>query len=101
MHRRCEALIALYEATGEQAHLDRAIGIARRLTVELSAGHRGWVVEHYGSDWKPDPTKNADADANSEEYIFRPPGFQPGHAVEWSKLLVLLERHASAAQGLS
>jgi mannose/cellobiose epimerase-like protein (N-acyl-D-glucosamine 2-epimerase family) len=27
------------------------------------------------------------------EYIFRPPGFQPGHNAEWAKLLVLLDRH--------
>ena len=44
----CEALIALFEATGEQRHLERATAIARRLCVELSAGC-GWVrhVAHH------------------------------------------------------
>lgn len=88
----CEALIAVYEATRTLHHLHRAAEIARRLTVDL-ADRSGWVVEHYTPEWVADPSKNADATAGSEEYIFRPPGFQPGHAVEWAKLLVLLERH--------
>ena len=95
----CEALIAVYEACGDVSHLARAALLARRLTVELADPGTGWVVEHYTSDWIADPHKNRDATPGSEEYIFRPPGFQPGHAVEWAKLLVLLERHSSAAGG--
>lgn len=70
----CEALIAAYEATGEQRHLERAKLIARQLTVELSAGC-GWVVEHYTSDWKADPHKNRDCDPSSEgeRQMHRPP----------------------------
>ena len=36
--------------------------------------------------------RRQDVDPTSEEYIFRPYGFQPGHSVEWAKLLLLLER---------
>jgi mannose/cellobiose epimerase-like protein (N-acyl-D-glucosamine 2-epimerase family) len=52
----CEALIAAFEATGERKHLNAAAGIAKKLTVELSAGC-GWVNEHYDEDWVPDPEK--------------------------------------------
>ena len=48
--------------------------------------------------WLQDPLKNKDADPSSEEYIFRPCGFQPGHSFEWAKLILLIERHC-AAQG--
>ena len=44
------------------------------------------------SDWQADPEKNKDTDPSSEEYIFRPYGFQPGHSCEWSKLLLLIGR---------
>ncbi|GMI32915.1 hypothetical protein TrRE_jg1254 [Triparma retinervis] len=94
----CEALIAAFEATGERKHLNAAAAIAKKLTVELSAGC-GWVNEHYDEDWVPDPEKNKDADPSSEEYIFRPPGFQPGHSMEWAKLLVLLDSHSSGQYG--
>ena len=100
----CEALIAVYEARRDPAILQRAVNVARRLTVELcapSTGSNGWVIEHYTSDWVPDPLKNKDADPLSEEYIFRPPGFQPGHAAEWAKLLLLLERHCKEAAAAS
>jgi mannose/cellobiose epimerase-like protein (N-acyl-D-glucosamine 2-epimerase family) len=92
----CEAMIACFEATGEVALLRRASAIARKLCLELAPARGGHVYEHYTEDWRPDPGKNRDADPQSEEYIFRPFGFQPGHSFEWSKLILLLERHTSA-----
>ena len=77
-----EALIALYEATGEVRHLSRAASIAPK-TVELAQGC-GWVIEHYDASWAADPHKNRDADPSSEEYIFRPPGFQPSLQAPWA-----------------
>ena len=59
----------------------------------MKAGCYGCIVEHYTSEWQPDPDKNRDADPSSEEYIFRPFGFQPGHSFEWAKLLLLIESH--------
>jgi len=96
----CEAHLALYEALGERFHLERATAIAHKLVVALptAAGCFGRVIEHYSSAWAPDPEKNRGADPNSEEYIFRPYGFQPGHSFEWAKLIILLERHHREAK---
>jgi mannose/cellobiose epimerase-like protein (N-acyl-D-glucosamine 2-epimerase family) len=94
----CEALIAAYEATRNVAYLEDACRVAQMLTVQLSGGCK-WVIEHYDESWVPDPEKNKDADPKSEEYIFRPPGYQPGHSMEWAKLLVLLDRHSGALDG--
>lgn len=99
----CEALIAVYEATGDRSHLDRAVGIAHCLTIEFATVENGqrWVHEHYtstgtwpeGEHWVPDYERGKGA--TGEEHIFRPYGRQPGHSFEWVKLLLLLERHAS------
>ena len=91
----CEALIALFEALGEMQYLERAIRIAHKLVVELptKAGCYGYIVEHYTRDWEPDPDKNKHVNPSSEEYIFRPFGFQPGYSFEWAKLLLLIDSH--------
>ena len=34
------------------------------------------MCEHYTTEWAADPEKNKDVDPSSEEYIFRPYGFQ-------------------------
>ena len=47
----------------------------------------------------PDPEKNKDADPASEEYIFRPFGFQPGHSFEWCKLILMIEGLQSKSGG--
>ena len=91
----CEGLIASYEATGNREHLAAAARVAKLLTLTL-AGGCGWVIEHYDEQWVADPDKNRDVDAASEEYVFRPPGYQPGHSMEWAKLLVLLDRHTAS-----
>lgn len=93
----CEAQIALYEATGDRIHLTRATEIAHKLCVHLpnTAGCEGKVVEHYTSDWQPDPEKNKGVDPSSEEYIFRPFGFQPGHSFEWVLAPLTKHKHLS------
>lgn len=88
----CEALIAAYEATGEERYLDRARTIAKTITVELAGGTEGRIWEHYTADWTPDFSYNRD----NPEDRFRPWGYQPGHHVEWAKLLAVLARHAEA-----
>ncbi|HYL19410.1 MAG TPA: AGE family epimerase/isomerase [Burkholderiales bacterium] len=85
----CEALLAAFEATGEQRYLDRAVGIARHITVRQAALAQGLVWEHYHEDWSVDWDYNRDDKTN----IFRPWGYQPGHLTEWSKLLLILDRH--------
>jgi mannose/cellobiose epimerase-like protein (N-acyl-D-glucosamine 2-epimerase family) len=87
----CEALLAAHEATGDDAHLDRAARVARRVTVHLARGDRIW--EHYAADWTPDPDYNRDAPRDR----FRPWGYQPGHHLEWATLCCELDaRHDDA-----
>ncbi|TWI52804.1 mannose/cellobiose epimerase-like protein (N-acyl-D-glucosamine 2-epimerase family) [Pseudomonas duriflava] len=96
----CEALLAAFEATGEQRYLDRAETLALNMTQRQAALTKstapvaasvpeGLIWEHYHADWSIDWDYNRDDPAN----LFRPWGFQPGHQVEWAKLLLILERH--------
>ncbi|PHZ85102.1 N-acylglucosamine 2-epimerase [Paremcibacter congregatus] len=85
----CEALIAAYEATKERRYLDRALVIARRITVELAAQCDGKIWEHYNDHWLVDFEYNA----GDTENKLRPWGYQPGHFTEWAKLLLLLNKH--------
>jgi mannose/cellobiose epimerase-like protein (N-acyl-D-glucosamine 2-epimerase family) len=89
----CEAMLATFEATGEAVYLQRANGIATQLCQAFAARTEGRVWEHYTEDWAPDWEKNRFALLDSEEHMFRPFGFQPGHSFEWAKLLLLLDRH--------
>lgn len=91
----CEALIAAFEATGEQRYLQRAETLARNITVRQADMAGGLVWEHYHADWSVDWDYNRDDKTN----IFRPWGYQPGHLTEWAKLLLQLERHADSLAG--
>lgn len=88
----CEAMLAAWEATGEQRYLDRADTLAQRICVDLAAAADGLVWEHYKTDWTHDWDYNKDDPKN----LFRPYGYLPGHFTEWSKLLLILNRHRSA-----
>ena len=48
--------------------------------------------EHYTDDWEHDFGYNED----EPRHQFRPPGYQPGHHVEWAKFLALLDRYDDA-----
>jgi mannose/cellobiose epimerase-like protein (N-acyl-D-glucosamine 2-epimerase family) len=89
----CEAMLAAFEATSERRYLDRALRLARRMTVEQAALAGGLVWEHYGRDWRVDWEYNRD----NPRHLFRPWGFQPGHQTEWAKLLMILERYVGEA----
>jgi mannose/cellobiose epimerase-like protein (N-acyl-D-glucosamine 2-epimerase family) len=93
----CEAFLAAFEATGNLDLLDRARDIAEAVAVEFAAETDGLLWEHYTADWEHDFVYNAD----EPRHQFRPPGYQPGHHVEWAKLLALLDRYAGgeAASG--
>ncbi|MFW6437164.1 MAG: AGE family epimerase/isomerase [Halococcoides sp.] len=88
----CEAFLAAHRASGDRAHLDRAIAIARALTVEgatdAPAADVPLIWEHYHADWTPDFEYNR-SDPRDQ---FRPWGFQPGHHLEWAKLLGQIDR---------
>jgi len=84
-----EAMLAAFEATGDVKFLDRAETLAHRVCVELAGKANDLVWEHYHGDWSVDWDYNK-ADPKN---LFRPYGYLPGHFTEWTKLLLILERH--------
>ncbi|GAB3678741.1 AGE family epimerase/isomerase [Salinisphaera aquimarina] len=89
----CEALIAAYEASGEDKYLQRACRVADNMVNRQARLAGGWIWEHYDAHWRVDWEYNKNDFSN----IFKPWGFQPGHQTEWAKLLLILDRHAPAA----
>jgi mannose/cellobiose epimerase-like protein (N-acyl-D-glucosamine 2-epimerase family) len=85
-----EAMIAAYEATGEGRYLERALLLARRMTVEQAAKADGLVWEHYTQAWEVDWDYNLD----NPKHLFRPWGYQPGHQTEWAKLLLTMHGYS-------
>jgi mannose/cellobiose epimerase-like protein (N-acyl-D-glucosamine 2-epimerase family) len=78
-----EALMAAFEVTRERQYLEMAQSIAE-LIVNFHARAEDWrVPEHFDVDWNVDRTFVGDP-------MFRPKGNTPGHAMEWSRLLVQL-----------
>jgi mannose/cellobiose epimerase-like protein (N-acyl-D-glucosamine 2-epimerase family) len=92
----CEAMLAAWEATHDERFLDRAQTLAVSVTERLAAPCDGLIWEHYRSDWSIDPDYNRHDRSN----IFRPWGYQPGHLVEWAKLLLILDRHRPSPRWL-
>ena len=82
----CEAFIAAFEATKNKQFLARAQGLAQRFAGDFAAMADGLIWEHYRADWSIDWDYNID----KPDDLFRPWGFQPGHQVEWAKLLLQL-----------
>jgi mannose/cellobiose epimerase-like protein (N-acyl-D-glucosamine 2-epimerase family) len=85
----CEAMLAAYEASRDPRYLDRAHLLAGNMTRRQAAKADGLVWEHYDEHWAIDWDYHRD----DPKHLFRPWGFQPGHQVEWAKLLMILERH--------
>jgi mannose/cellobiose epimerase-like protein (N-acyl-D-glucosamine 2-epimerase family) len=78
-----EALMAAYEATGNADYLARAESIAD-LILRRRAEAADWrVPEHYRADW------SVDAEYRGSD-MFRPFGYTPGHALEWTRLALQL-----------
>jgi len=85
----CEALLMCFEATNDNRYLARAERLAVTFTVDQAELGNGLVWEHYTKQWQIDWQYNLD----NPKHLFRPWGFQPGHQTEWSKLLLILNRH--------
>jgi mannose/cellobiose epimerase-like protein (N-acyl-D-glucosamine 2-epimerase family) len=85
----CEALIAAHEAGGDDRYLTRALTLADHMTRRQAALSGGLVWEHWHADWSVDWDYHRD----DPKHLFRPWGFQPGHQVEWAKLLLSLRAH--------
>jgi mannose/cellobiose epimerase-like protein (N-acyl-D-glucosamine 2-epimerase family) len=87
-----EALMAAFEATGERRYLGMAESIAG-LIIDRHAREQGWrVAEHFDASWRVDRNYAGDP-------MFRPRGTTPGHALEWSRLLVQLWELGGRAHG--
>lgn len=84
-----EAMLAAYEATNEKRYLKRAYDLAYRITIELASKSNGMIWEHYTEQWEIDWEYNRD----NPKHLYKPYGFLPGHFMEWSKLLLILERY--------
>ncbi len=88
----CEALIAAHEAGGDARYLTRALQLANGMTRRQAALSGELVWEHWREDWSVDWDYHRD----DPKHLFRPWGFQPGHQVEWAKLLLQLREHLGA-----
>lgn len=84
----CEALLLAMKATGNTRYLDRAEVLAKRFSVDLAEANGGLIWEHYDTHWLCDMQYNID----KPDDLFKPWGFQPGHQVEWTKLLLELNK---------
>jgi sulfoquinovose isomerase len=78
-----EALMAAFEATGDQDYLDKAEAIADLIIARHAAALDFCVAEHFDVNW------NLDRGYRGSD-MFRPAGTTPGHWLEWSRLLVQL-----------
>jgi mannose/cellobiose epimerase-like protein (N-acyl-D-glucosamine 2-epimerase family) len=73
-----EALLALYEATGDAAYLGRAGEIYGLFRTRFFQPATGTIAEYFGPDWAPEDGANA--------------MWEPGHHMEWAWLLTEYER---------
>lgn len=85
----CEAMIAAFEACGDDRFLERADTLAHNIAVRQADLTGGLIWEHFT------PTFDIDWNYNKQDpkNLYRPWGFQPGHQTEWAKLLLMLNRH--------
>lgn len=86
----CDAMLSAYEATGIKKYLERAYTLAKSVTINLASQSGGLIWENYHPDWTIDWTYQETDESLAQ---FRPTGFVPGHLIEWSKLLLMLDRH--------
>lgn len=73
-----EAFLALYQATGEQRWLDRALDIFKLFEAHFMCGESGRLTEYFEDDWRPANGAHRDR-------------YEPGHHAEW---IWLLHRYA-------
>lgn len=81
-----EAFLAAYEATNDKEFLKRASRIAENTVGQAVSSEQGsWrIPEHFDEEWHPLRDYNRD----DPRHAFRPYGSQPGHWLEWAKLLM-------------
>lgn len=80
-----EAFLAAADATGDELWRERALAISLRIVG--NARRFDWrIPEHYSPTWEV----VADYNRDQPRHQFRPFGATPGHAFEWSRLLLTL-----------
>ncbi|MBB4956036.1 mannose/cellobiose epimerase-like protein (N-acyl-D-glucosamine 2-epimerase family) [Agrobacterium vitis] len=79
-----EALMAAFEATGEQHYLDKAVRIADLLINRRAREEAFRVPEHFNEEWV------VDRNYYHPNEMFRPAGTTPGHWLEWTRLVLQL-----------
>lgn len=84
-----EALMAAYEATDDPLLLERASRIAKKIAGAAESNEEGShrLPEHFDENWMPLPDFNRD----QPRHPFRPYGSQPGHWLEWAKLIMQMK----------
>jgi len=88
-----EAFLAAGAVTGDSAWTDRALRIASRFIHGVAREHRWRLPEHFSQTWDVLPEYNAD----QPRHRFRPYGVTIGHLLEWSRLLLHLEKAVDPA----
>jgi len=78
-----EALMAAFEATGDNSFLEMAESIASLIIGRHARAHSWRVAEHFDDSW------TVDRDYSGGD-IFRPAGTTPGHSLEWTRLSLQL-----------
>jgi sulfoquinovose isomerase len=78
-----EACMAAHEATGDGDWLEMAESIATLIVHKHAAALGGRLSEHFTETWEIDRGYAGDE-------VFRPPGYTPGHWLEWTRLLLQL-----------
>ncbi len=81
-----EAYLFAADVTGDDSWRQRALAICQRVIGIHARAHQWRIPEHYDHDWTPLANYNAENQADP----FRPFGATPGHAFEWSRLIVQL-----------
>jgi len=81
-----EAYLFAADITGDEVWRHRALAICERIIGIHARSHQWRIPEHYDHDWTPIANYNVEKPADP----FRPFGATPGHAFEWSRLLVQL-----------
>ncbi|WP_456696052.1 AGE family epimerase/isomerase [Aeromicrobium sp. P5_D10] len=81
-----EAYLVAADVTGDAVWRQRALSICERIIGIHARAHDWRIPEHYDHDWTPVPTYNEERPADP----FRPFGATPGHAFEWSRLILQL-----------
>jgi sulfoquinovose isomerase len=91
-----EAYLAAADVTGDDAWLERATRISKRVVDDFARNNDWRIPEHFDADWKALPDYNKDHPADP----FRPAGATIGHWFEWSRL-TLHVRAAWQLRGVS